>query len=101
MKKNILASTTRQWNCGDEFIFLGIQNLVKDIESNVNWVIYDRNPDIKKQSSRLSNSWDDRTLKNIDQIIIAGTPEWMKKPVEPLFKKIDEEQLAQISMAVK
>lgn len=28
---NIIASTTRQWNCGDEFILFGVQNLIEKV----------------------------------------------------------------------
>jgi len=45
---NILVSSTRQWNPGDEFIFFGVQNLLKEAlkGQRINWILYDRNPDL-------------------------------------------------------
>lgn len=49
MRKNILVSTTRQWNPGDEFILLGSLNIMKNIlgKDNINTIIFNRNPDIR------------------------------------------------------
>lgn len=47
MRKNILLSTTRQWNPGDEFILFGVLNLLKDYVGDFNPIIFNRNPDIR------------------------------------------------------
>ena len=99
MKKNIVFSTTRQWNPGDEIILKGIINLLKSLKVEFNPIIFNRNPDIRSacsmlqygkkadldneqwhyvKSSMLDNSikqWTDYTY--IDAIIFAGTPEWL------------------------
>lgn len=48
--KNIIYSTTRQWNSGDEFILMGCINLLKTIVRNHNPIIYNRNPDIRPEN---------------------------------------------------
>lgn len=48
MKKlNIVFSTTRQWNPGDEFILQGVRNVLKELDVDHCPVIYNRNPDIR------------------------------------------------------
>lgn len=47
--KNILFNTTRQWNCGDEFILFGVRNILNQLIKNYNSIIYNRNPDIRAQ----------------------------------------------------
>ena len=63
MRKNILVSTTRQWNPGDEFILLGSLNIMKNIlgKDNINTIIFNRNPDIRVGGRIRNNS---KTLKN-------------------------------------
>ena len=51
--KNILFSTTRQWNPGDEFILMGCINLLKSLNIKFNPIIYNRNPDIRKTKDTL------------------------------------------------
>lgn len=72
MKKNILISTTRQWNPGDEFIMMGSINILKKIFGNtINPIIYNRNPDIrggasfrnKTRSYEFSYKWDRASFK--------------------------------------
>lgn len=45
--KDFIFSTTRQWNCGDEFILLGTMNIIKAAVGDFNPIIYNRNPDIR------------------------------------------------------
>lgn len=48
MRKNILISTTRQWNPGDEFIMQGSLNIMDEIMGkNYNPIIFNRNPDVR------------------------------------------------------
>jgi hypothetical protein len=44
--KNILFSTTRQWNPGDEFILFGIRRIFSAIGLEHNAVIFNRNPEV-------------------------------------------------------
>jgi len=86
---NILFSTTRQWNCGDEFILHGIRRLLSEFDFSYNPVIYNRHPSITPRRTTLKHRWsrpelipfydnsfilDDKDL--IDYVIFAGTPEW-------------------------
>ena len=70
--KNILISTTRQWNPGDEFIMMGSLNIMKELYGNIiNPIIFNRNPDIRgganfRNSTRnykFSYKWDKSTFK--------------------------------------
>ena len=44
---NVMFSSTRQWNPGDEFILFGCQELLTRILGPFNSILYDRNPDIR------------------------------------------------------
>lgn len=70
--KNILISTTRQWNPGDEFIMMGSISILKKIYGNtINPIIYNRNPDIrggasfrnKTRNYQFSYKWDNAVFK--------------------------------------
>lgn len=70
--KNILISTTRQWNPGDEFIMMGSLNIMKELYGNIiNPIIFNRNPDIRgganfrnsTRNYRFSYKWDKSTFK--------------------------------------
>lgn len=72
MRMNVLISTTRQWNPGDEFILQGSQNILSQIFGNAyNPIIYNRNPDIrggarfrnKTRNYSLSYRWDQKSFK--------------------------------------
>jgi len=45
--KNIIFSTTRQWNPGDEFILFGVRRIFDAIGLDYTPVIYNRNPDVR------------------------------------------------------
>lgn len=48
MRKNVLISTTRQWNPGDEFIMFGSMNILEYCYGDIfNPIIFNRNPDIR------------------------------------------------------
>lgn len=116
---NILFSTTRQWNPGDEFILFGIINLLKELNLEFNPILYNRNPHIRPMflylnplrfSSYLDipyegkdileaffrigfwdNSYkDEMDLDFIDWVIFAGTPEWKTPRLIPLYEKLLE-----------
>lgn len=103
MKKriNIIFSTTRQWNPGDEFILLGCINLLKEnLTLDFNPLIYNRNPQIqvvvknkyhyfnyflslfgvnfnKIYNFHFDNSVSSRLDANIvDIVVFAGSPSW-------------------------
>ncbi|MBP7708291.1 polysaccharide pyruvyl transferase family protein [Candidatus Pacearchaeota archaeon] len=48
VKENIIFSTTRQWNPGDEFILKGITNLLDDLNFKYNPIIFNKSPAISK-----------------------------------------------------
>lgn len=114
---NILFSTTRTWNCGDDFILTGVLRLLNKVGICYNPIIYNRNPviccnlaysgrsvKIKDSDSVITtnlghllsqflpasdNSWQSRHgLDKIDYCILAGTPEWVGKMVEPLTEAL-------------
>lgn len=43
--KNIMFSSTRQWNCGDEFILFGVMNIFDRLlgKDSYNPILYNRN----------------------------------------------------------
>lgn len=72
MRKNVLISTTRQWNPGDEFIMLGCLNILKEIYGdNINPIIFNRNPDIrvggryrnKTKYKKATINWDKKNIR--------------------------------------
>lgn len=46
-KLNVVFSTTRQWDPGDEFILAGIRNILHELNIEFNPIIFNRNPDIR------------------------------------------------------
>ncbi len=107
---NILVSSTRQWNPGDEFIFFGVQNLLKESfrEHRINWVLYDRNPDLfvdgfshPVHRERLwGNSFHHGNPQCFDLGVIAGTPEWMGLPLKGFYNTVKEGHLPLILLGV-
>jgi hypothetical protein len=107
MKKNILFSTTRQWNPGDEFIFFGIRNLLNELGLEFNTIIYNRHPSINpvpvfrrhrwsrlEEYPKLDNSFFLDVPNAVDYVIFAGTPEWWGDVrVDPLLKYIMKNKL--------
>jgi|GEM_PF-884589 len=99
---NILISSTRQWNPGDEFILFGVQNILQEaIKKPINWVLYDRNPDL------FINGWDQPTHKGkfwsnafacqdfagFDLAVVAGTSEWFGKPLNKFYELVREYEI--------
>ena len=110
-RKNILFSTTRQWNPGDEFILMGILNVMSSIDDNFNPIIFNRNPEIERPKSKMcfnfqfdlshirfkrlksgfyDNSFKDRFLQDrfIDLAVFAGTPEWASPRLKSMYQYI-------------
>ncbi|AFQ45983.1 polysaccharide pyruvyl transferase family protein [Desulfosporosinus meridiei] len=72
MRKNVLISTTRQWNPGDEFIMQGTLNILTEaFGDRYNPIIFNRNPDIRGGSKwrnpsrkmRLTHWWDKKNFR--------------------------------------
>ena len=76
--KNILFSTTRQYNPGDEFILMGLENLFRVLGLQYNAVIANRHPFLDRKSQRTSsdNSFDFVDWDLIDYVVFAGSPAW-------------------------
>jgi polysaccharide pyruvyl transferase WcaK-like protein len=129
MKKNILFSTTRQWNPGDEFILMGCINLLKEVVGEFNPIIYNRNPEVRQsynytnpfRKSKFCNInfkgksliesffrigfWDnsfkdDTPIDFIDLVVFAGSPEWFGGRLYPLYKKILEHDIPTIFLGI-
>ncbi len=110
---NILFSTTRCWNPGDDFILMGVLNIFKKLIPEFNSIIYDRNPDnhknrvvfdknlnfkfkdltltfnlyrtILNKLQPATNSWTYNANSDyLDLVVFAGTPEWLGNMVSPL-----------------
>jgi hypothetical protein len=92
-----LVSSSRQWNPGDEFILRGVRYLLEaQLGPNINWVLWNRNPDLfvnRWQDSRLrpdflTNSAVEPTLDVMDAVVLAGTPEWFGPSVERVYREL-------------
>lgn len=92
---NILISTTTNWNPGDDFIRIGVKNLLKNIFPNANYIHYDRNP------NNMVNWPHDQNMKFglhgnfmnnpirwelIDLVVLAGSPEFLHHPLAPVYE---------------
>lgn len=88
-RRSILFSTTRGWNCGDEFILFGVRRALTEFGVEFNPVIYNRHPSItprKFQARRplfpasaaphLDNSHSLDGFCGVDYVVFAGSPEW-------------------------
>ena len=93
----ILCSSTRQWNPGDEWIALGIRRLFHTLYPGriLNWILYDRSPDCfekpwsapDRKPLLLGNSYQPgEQLPPVDLLVVAGTPEWLGPHLEPLAR---------------
>ncbi|SED05454.1 Polysaccharide pyruvyl transferase [Burkholderia sp. WP9] len=96
-RMNILISSSRQWNPGDEFIRKGVERLLGDILGpNHNWLLWNRNPDLfmdrwtdgRMRTDFLTNSMRDPALDVVDLVVFAGTPEWFGQPVERIYRSL-------------
>ena len=104
MYKNVLYSTTRQWNPGDEFILMGVINILNEVIGPHNAIIYNRNPDVRlprilKFKASFHLDFYDNSLKPdtdcsfIDLAVFAGTPEWCNELCYNLYKHIAENNI--------
>jgi Polysaccharide pyruvyl transferase len=109
---NLLYSTTRQWNVGDEFICAGVKNLIKLVRAKSNFVIYNRNPLITprrwtdflpwiRKNRPHDNSWHFQHKGIIDAVIFAGSPEWRGgRRVGPLLSWIIKNNLPALFLGI-
>ena len=116
---NIVFSTTRQWNPGDEFIMLGCQNLIRKVVGPFNSIIYNRNPQTRRARKYdfikaidnflgkdfaerfLDNSVKDRLPMNYaDLVVFAGSPEWRGRRMTKLYDSIAEYDVPSIFMGL-
>jgi len=106
---NIVFSTTRQWNPGDEFILLGCINLLKQHIDEFNAIIYNRNPQIRPSKKfsiiNMVGRWLgkevgvkflDNSVKDYlpmdyaDLVVFAGSPEWKGRRTRKLYADIEK-----------
>lgn len=104
---NIVFSTTRQWNPGDEFILLGCINLLRDHLGEFNPIIFNRHPQIRRSRKRdiikiidnllgkdFIEKFSDNSVKEridmdyADLVVFAGSPEWRGKRLTKLYDSI-------------
>lgn len=126
---NVLFSTTRQWNVGDEFILFGAINLIKSVFSEeINPIIYNRHPDLRTDLLPIGNLKDvklcaadeltiladanyrigfrDNSFKNsldgefLDLVVFAGTPEWSNNRCLDLYRIIEKFNLPTIALGI-
>jgi polysaccharide pyruvyl transferase WcaK-like protein len=122
-KKNILFSTTRQWNPGDEFILMGILNVMLSIDDTFNPIIFNRNPEIEHgrknatfnfqfeparmrfkrlKSGAYDNSFKDKFLPEhfIDLCVFAGTSEWASSRLKTFYEYIDRHAIPAVYLGI-
>jgi exopolysaccharide biosynthesis predicted pyruvyltransferase EpsI len=94
-RHNILFSTTRMWNVGDEFIYMGTKRLLEDAGINFNPILFNRHPTIFPNYTfrlkptrpwrkapvwtlpKLDNSFHLDASNVVDYVVIAGSPAWL------------------------
>jgi polysaccharide pyruvyl transferase WcaK-like protein len=112
---NIIFSTTRQWNPGDEIILFGCINALQRAGLTFNPVIYNRNPQIRDKSKlnklfkqlglnkepfRDNSLKDDTDLSFADMVVFAGTPEWRGRRLASLYRGILEHKLPTLFLGI-
>ena len=94
---NVLVSSSRQWNPGDEFIMRGCRRLFASLDPQpINWLLWNRNPDLfvdgwKNSLMRpdfMTNAQRDPCLDLVDVVLLAGTPEWFGKPLDRVYREL-------------
>lgn len=127
--RNILFSTTRQWNVGDEFILFGAIHLMRSIfPEGFNPIIYNRHPDLRtdipalydlhnikiyaaEQTTLIADAnfrvgFRDNSFKAstdghfIDLVVFAGTPEWSNSRCFDLYQMIEKYDIPVIALGI-
>jgi len=104
--KDILFSSTRQWNPGDEFILFGIRNILEEMDIKYNPILFNRHPllDHKIQCDKkghdvipqfFDNSFIEckESLSTVDYVIFAGTPEWTGEKLTQVFDLLEKKNI--------
>lgn len=100
--KSILISSTRQWNCGDEFIWFGVRRVLQAAGVRASWVLWNRHPNVhprprlyarKLWKTYLQPAYDNSFYLDvdgaIDYVVFAGSPEWAAgNKVDPVLEYI-------------
>lgn len=87
---NILVSTTRDWNLGDEFIWMGVKRLLSNIfPGHVNYFFYNRNPDLFPYR-HLHGNYLTHVPEFIDLVVLAGTPEFYEEKMRGLYESVGD-----------
>lgn len=95
--ENILVSSTRQWNPGDEFIWFGVRRLFEaSFKPPFNYLLWNRNPDVfidgwanAQIKPRLySNCLVKPAIDLIDRVVLAGSPEWLGPPLIDVYRSL-------------
>ena len=101
-RMNIVFSTTRQWNPGDEIIRSGIRRILDEVlGTNYNAIIFNRNPDVRlgfsgSEGQNCSKGFFENSLKPthdadfVDLVVFAGTPEWCDVRNYDLYRHVLE-----------
>lgn len=116
-RPNVLFSTTRMWNPGDDFILFGVRHLLESLIGPFNSIVYNRHPDLHQLRLHFNqpatvtvdeisvqanlydllsphltprdNSWHPGIgLDRVDLAVFAGTPEWLGDMVAPLVNQL-------------
>lgn len=82
---NILVSTTRDWNLGDEVIWIGVKKLLDKVLPGSNYFFYNRNPDLFSYR-KVHGNYLTTVADFIDIIVLAGTPEFFELKMERLYE---------------
>src|SRR5579863_2435582 len=94
---NLLVSTTRLWNPGDDFISYGVRRLIESVPGNeINFHLWNRNPDRAKdlttdwgfRDGMMSNVATITSLSLMDAIVLAGTPHWAGGMLQPIYEHL-------------
>ena len=105
----MLVSSTRQWNPGDEFILLGVQNLLGEVlGGDVNWLLYNRNPDLyvsawaepTHRKGFWSNAFPCDDFAGLDLAVVAGTTGWLGKPMMSFYGLVREYAIPLVMLGV-
>jgi len=127
--KNIIFSSTRQWNPGDEFILDGVRRLLNGLGVAHNAILFNRHPDVRSQvpqplrTMRLPEDFhlseDSRLVeanlkvgffdnsvrpgadgRHVDWVVLSGTPEWCNGRLLDLYNIILRDQLPLMILGV-
>lgn len=100
--KNILFSSTRQWNPGDEFILFGVRCIMDEMGIKYNAILYNRHPLLEHpvlEDDKIPNVFDNsyieskKAMNSVDYVIFAGTPEWAGSKLVTVMNLIKEKNV--------